>query len=69
MKHQAKQTQHSTSEDAAKIAKKACVRKLLIGHFSARYRDVEPLVNEAKEIFQNTFSAEDGEKHVIELSK
>ena len=69
LKYQAKQTQHSTSEDAAKIAKKACVGKLLIGHFSARYKDVEPLVQEAKEIFSNTFSAEDGEKHTIELSR
>ena len=69
MKKQAKQTFHSTTTDAATIAQKAKVKKLIIGHFSARYKDVDPLVNEAKEIFQNTFSAEDGEKHSVELSR
>ena len=67
MKDQAKLTFHSTSEDAALIAKKAGVGKLIVGHFSARYKDVSPIINEAKEIFPNTFSAEDGEKHIVEL--
>lgn len=69
LKREAKSTLHSTSEDAASIAKKANVKKLIIGHFSARYNDVLPLVNEARVIFQNTFSAEDGETHIIELSR
>ncbi len=69
MKKQAKLTFHSTSEDAASIAKKANVGKLIIGHFSARYKDVQPLVDEAREVFSNTYSAEDGEKHVIELTR
>ncbi len=69
LKQQAKKTYHSTSVDAANIAKKANAGKLIIGHFSARYKDVEPLVKEAQEIFINTFSAEDGEKHTIELSR
>lgn len=67
MKKQAKQTYHSTSEDAAKIAKQANAGKLIIGHFSARYKDVQPLVNEAREVFPNTYSAEDGEKYSVEL--
>ncbi|MCK5029252.1 MAG: ribonuclease Z [Bacteroidales bacterium] len=69
MKKQAKETSHSTSYDAASIAKKANVKKLIIGHFSARYKDVEPLVNEARSIFPETYSAEDGEKHTVELKR
>ncbi len=67
MKRQAKLTSHSTSEDAAKIARMANVKKLLLGHFSARYKDVNPIINEAREIFPNTFAAEDGERYQIEL--
>jgi ribonuclease Z len=69
LKKQAKQTFHSTTIDAANIAQKAEVGKLIIGHFSARYKDVAPLVKEAQEIFLNTVSAEDGEKHSIELHR
>ncbi len=69
MKKEAKSTQHSTTEDAAYIAKKADVKKLIIGHFSARYKNVKPLIEEARKIFPNTFSAEDGEKHTVELER
>ena len=69
MKREAKSTQHSTTEDAANIAKKANAKKLIIGHFSARYKDVSLLLTEAKEVFENTFSAEDGEKHTVELER
>ncbi|MDD5571367.1 MAG: ribonuclease Z [Bacteroidales bacterium] len=51
---------HSTTIDAADIAKKAQVKKLIIGHFSARYKELEPLLNEAKNIFKNTAIAEEG---------
>lgn len=44
-------TQHSTARQAARIARKAEVGQLLIGHFSARYRDLEPVLAEAKEEF------------------
>ena len=44
----AKTTFHSTSLQAATIAKKAGVDKLLVGHFSARYRDLKPLLDEAR---------------------
>ena len=69
MKRQAKLTSHSTSEDAAKIAKMANAGKLIVGHFSARYKDVDPIIKEAREIFSNTYSAEDGEKHKVELTR
>lgn len=51
---------HSTAEEAATIAKAANVKKLLIGHFSARYKDTDILLNEAQEIFPNTIAAYDG---------
>ena len=56
----AKQTKHSTAEQAALIAKEAMVGKLIIGHYSARYTDLNPLLCEAKEVFENTFLASDG---------
>lgn len=43
---------HSTSQDAAKVARDASVGKLLLGHFSARYNNESQLLEEAKEIFQ-----------------
>ena len=61
----AKQTKHSTSEQAALIAKQANAEKLIIGHYSARYTDLNPLLNESKEVFENTFLAHDGMKIVV----
>lgn len=54
------ETQHSTAAQAAEIAKRAHVQKLIIGHFSARYKDLTPLLEEAKGIFQNTELAIEG---------
>ena len=51
---------HCTSVDAANIAVKAGVKQLLLGHYSARYDDLNPLHNEAKQIFDNTLLAEEG---------
>jgi ribonuclease Z len=59
-KDQAENTYHSTAKQAGTIAKKANVKKLIIGHFSARYKSIEDLLNEAKTIFPNTEAAEDG---------
>lgn len=69
LKEIAEITVHSTSEDAAKIAKKANVKKLIIGHFSTRYKNTDIILNEAKKIFTNTFSANDGDKIIIPLIK
>ncbi len=51
---------HSTTGQAATIAKKACVKKLVIGHYSARYDNLEPLLDEARFVFPETELAEDG---------
>lgn len=56
----AKDTGHSTAAQAAQIAKLANVKKLMIGHFSARYSDNSILLNEAREIFSNTVLANEG---------
>ncbi len=64
-KKEAKEKFHSTAKQAAMIAKAADVRELLIGHFSARYKDVSPLLMEAQSIFPNTRAAEDGITYMI----
>ncbi len=51
---------HSTAKEAATIALKANAKKLVIGHFSARYNDAEGLLREAKEVFSETALAQDG---------
>ena len=51
---------HGTTHSAATAAKMANAKQLMLTHFSARYGDVEPLVDEAKTIFPNTFAATDG---------
>jgi len=48
----ARETQHSTASQAARFALKAQVNKLIIGHFSARYRDLAPVLEEAKSVFE-----------------
>ncbi len=59
-REKAKLTMHSTAMDAAKIARDAQVNKLIIGHFSSRYENLDLFVNEVKQIFQNVELAFDG---------
>jgi ribonuclease Z len=61
----AKTTGHSTTLDAAKVASEAGAGSLMIGHFSARYKDVMPLVEEARKIFPKTFAAIDGHSYEV----
>ena len=49
----AKKTFHSTAEQAALIAKKSNVKKLILGHFSTRYKDLDLFIKESKSIFPN----------------
>ncbi len=53
-------TGHSTSLDAARTATEAGAGKLMIGHFSARYKDVNILLNESRSVFPDTLAAIDG---------
>ncbi len=58
-KEKAREYGHSTAEEAAKIAKKAGVGSLVLLHISAMYEDANPLLDEAKKIFQNAILASD----------
>ncbi len=51
---------HSTAPEAATVAKKAHVKRLLLTHISARYKDVKTLQTESRKIFKNTDIASDG---------
>lgn len=65
MAARSKEVKHSTAADAATIARKAGVGKLILGHYSARVEDHTLFPEEAKPIFENTALAE--ENDVIEL--
>ena len=66
MRKTAKERGHSTTEDAAKVAKMAGAGRLLIGHFSSRYKDLSQLLGEAREVFPATDIAAEGETFLIE---
>lgn len=62
----AKERGHASTADAAKVALTAGVGRLLIGHFSSRYKDLQPLVEECREIFPASDIAEEGKTFLIE---
>lgn len=59
------ETQHSTAAQAATMAAKARAERLIIGHFSARYRDLAPVLDEARAIFKNTHLGTEGSEFTI----
>lgn len=61
----AKATMHSTALDAANIAKQAEVKKLIMGHISARYEDGIVHEEEAQQIFQNSEVVSDGTTYLV----
>jgi ribonuclease Z len=61
----AKKTFHTTAAEAAAIAKKAEVKQLLLGHFSARYGNTGDFLKEAAPVFENTLIAEEGMTYKI----
>jgi ribonuclease Z len=60
------ETKHSTAKQAAIIAQLAQANKLVLGHFSARYKDLTGLLDEAKAIFANTELAIEGGEFIID---
>ena len=60
MRERAAATHHSTAHQAALLARNADVGQLLIGHFSSRYRDLQPLLAEARAVFARTELALEG---------
>lgn len=62
----ARERGHSTAVEAARIALKAEARRLLIGHYSSRYKNEELLVGEARTVFPESYPATEGETFTIE---
>ncbi len=60
LRARAKETMHSTAAQAAKLALAANVGRLLLGHFSSRYKSSEELLQEALPIFPNTMLSDEG---------
>lgn len=58
-------TFHTTARQAAEVAKRAEVNLLLLGHFSARYRELDPLQEEARTVFSNSKLALEGHTFAI----
>ena len=65
----AKKTLHSTARQAAEIALRAKAGKLLIGHFSTRYKSEQEFVDEATELFNETIAVNDGDVFSIPLKR
>ncbi len=59
-KSRAKQTGHSTAKEAGLMAKTARAKRLLIGHYSARYKHTKLFLEECQEIFPDTILADEG---------
>lgn len=56
---------HSTSSQAATLALKAGVKKLLLGHYSSKYDDIQPFESEAKLIFNNAEASREGITYLV----
>ena len=63
----AKKTGHSTASQAAKVAAAAGVKQLLLGHFSARYKDYSTHLQEAKAVFEKSVILKEGDIFDIPL--
>lgn len=59
-KHLSAKTKHATAKEAATMAKMAKVGKLILGHYSTRYKSIDLFKEEAEEIFENVELAGDG---------
>lgn len=69
LKERSLETLHTTALEAAKLAKEANVKVLVLTHFSARYEDPSPLLEEARRVFPSTFLAKDLENLTIPYVK
>ena len=65
----ARERGHSTAAQAARAALKAEAGRLIIGHYSSRYKDVQVLVDEARAVFPDTWPAVEGETFNIEKQR
>jgi ribonuclease Z len=67
MLDRANQTHHTTALQAGEVAVKVNAGKLIIGHFSARYKTLNELLDEAQSIFPNTELAVEGKTFIIRV--
>lgn len=65
MSHQAAERFHSTTRQAAAIARKAMVNQLLLGHFSSKYATLDAFLHEARDVFPDTELAIEGVTYEI----
>ncbi len=65
MLERANETHHTTALQAAEIAKRVGTKKLILGHFSSRYKTLGPILEEAKAVFENTELAIEGHTYQI----
>lgn len=65
----ATETFHTTALQAALVAQEVKAKKLIIGHFSSRYKVLEPLLIESKNAFEQSYLAIEGEKFIIDQFK
>ena len=65
MLDRAQGTYHTTALQAGEVALKTNARKLLIGHFSARYKTLNELLDEARSVFPETELAIEGKTFII----
>ncbi len=61
----AKERKHSTSAEAAAVAKKAGAKMLVLTHISARYSNTDAMETEAKAVFRNSRAARDGDVIIV----
>ena len=66
-KELAAKTLHSTAAQAAQVAKEAGARKLLLGHYSARFKELDSLLAEARKVFPESFLSKEGETWELKI--
>ncbi|MCB0587230.1 MAG: ribonuclease Z [Phaeodactylibacter sp.] len=66
MREQAVLTGHSTARQAAEIARLAGAGRLILGHYSSRYKSLKPFLEEARAVFPNTELGDDGRVFEVE---
>ena len=65
MLDRATETHHTTALQAAEIAISVKAKKLILGHFSSRYKTLGPILDEAKTVFENTELAIEGHTYKL----
>jgi len=66
LKDKARERMHATTVEAAQIAVAAKVKALIIGHYSSRYKNLDPLLTEAQSVFPESFLAIGGKTYAID---